>query len=392
MIRGIKLNGKGLDMPATHILRSGDISMLYEAGNLRYISAGGYEIIRMIYFAVRDKEWLTISPDLSEERIRKKRNGFEIGYKAHYRYNDIDFEAGISLTSTSPNRFILEMTGKANSTFLKNRIGFCILHPIINCAGHVCRITHPDNSSTLGLFPEEISPHQPFKGIRAMRWKINDSLKARLHFEGDVFETEDQRNWTDASYKTYGTPLDQPYPVEVTKGTSLSQSIEFSLEGECQDTKKKDEKIFFRVGKHMAGKMPDIGVSVSSRTQPLTVHEAGILKNIRFSHIRGELHLFGMHWEKQFEVLSGESIKASLPAEICLIFGDDPGAELAKFITLYHQSPIPVARIIVLSGNAKVTSTHLLSVVMPVLRREFPLYTSRDRYKLQFRPAKPFPS
>ncbi len=232
---------------------------------------------------------------------------------------------------------------------------------------HILTIVQPR-----GLFPVEISPHQPFKGIRAMHWKINNSLEARLHFEGDVFETEDQRNWTDASYKTYSTPLDQPYPVEVTKGTSLFQSIEFSLEGECQDTEKKDEKIFFRVGKHMAGKLPDIGVSVSSRTQPLTVHEAGILKNIRFSHIRGELHLFGMHWEKQFEILSGESIKASLPAEICLIFGDDPGAELAKFITLYHQSPIPVARIIVLSGNAKVTSTNLLSVVMPAIRREFP--------------------
>ena len=69
MIRSIKLNGKVPDMPATHILRSGDIRMLYEAGNLRYISAGGNEIIRMIYFAVRDKEWLTISPDISEEKI-----------------------------------------------------------------------------------------------------------------------------------------------------------------------------------------------------------------------------------------------------------------------------------------------------------------------------------
>jgi hypothetical protein len=372
VIQYIKLNGKAEAMPATRILHSGRISMLYEAGNLRCISAGGYEIIRMIYFAVRDKEWLTISPVISEERIRKKINGFEIGYKAHYRYKNIDFEAGISITTTLENRLILEMKGLANSTFMKNRIGFCILHPIINCAGHECRITHPDNSLTIGRFPEKISPHQLFKGIRAMHWKINDSLEARLFFEGDIFETEDQRNWTDASYKTYSTPLDQPYPVEVAKGTSLFQRIEFSLEVECQDTEKKDEKIFFRVRKQLAGKLPDIGVGVSSRTQPLTVHEAGILKNIRFSHIRGELHLFSMHWEKQFEDLSEESIKAALPAEICMIFGNDPGAELAKFLILYHQSPIPVARIIVLSGNAKVTPTNLLSVIIPAIRREFP--------------------
>jgi len=372
MIEDIKLNGKGESIPATHILCSGELSMLYEAGNLRYISAGGYEIIRMIYFAVRDKDWLTISPVIADERIRRKENGFEIRYKAHYKHNDIDFEAGILMTSTSANRLILEMKGNANSTFLKNRIGFCILHPIMNCAGHECRITHPDNSSTIGLFPEEISPHQPFKGIRAMHWKINDSLESRLYFEGDIFETEDQRNWTDASYKTYSTPLDQPYPVEVAIGTSLFQRIEFSLDGICPDTEKNDEKIFFRVGKQVAGKLPDIGVGVSSRTQPLTVHEAGILKNVRFSHIRGELHLFSMHWEKQYAVLSGESLRVAIPAEICLIFGNNPRDELAKFLSLYHQSPVPVARIIVLSGNAKATSTNLLSIVIPAIRMEFP--------------------
>jgi len=359
-------------MPATHILRSGDISMLYEAGNLRYISAGGYEIIRMIYFAVRDKEWLTISPDISDERIEKKEDGFEISYKALYRYKDINFEAFISITSSLANRFILEMKGHANSTFMKNRIGFCILHPIMNCAGHECIITHPDNSLTPGRFPEEISPHQPFKGIRTMNWKINDSLGARLNFEGDIFETEDQRNWTDASYKTYSTPLDQPYPVEVTKGTSLFQRIDFSLEGKCPDNDLKDEKIFFRVGNKVAGKLPDIGVGVSSRTKPLTGHEAAILKTIPFSHIRGELHLFSSQFEKQYAILTGESIKAALPAEICLFFGNDPQAELAKYIFLYHRSPIPVRRIIVFSGNAKVTENGLLSIVIPGIRREFP--------------------
>ena len=96
------------------------------------------------------------------------------------------------------------------------------------------------------------------------------------------------------------------------------------------------------------------------------------LKRYNFSHIRGELHLFSMHWKKQYEVLSGESIKAALPAEICLIFGNDPGAELAKFLNLFHQSPIPVARIIVLAGNANVTSTSLLSVVITAIRRAFP--------------------
>ncbi len=40
---------------------------------------------------------------------------------------------------------------------------------------------------------------------------------------------EDQRNWTDASFKTYCTPLEIPYPVEVAKGTKISQKIRISV-------------------------------------------------------------------------------------------------------------------------------------------------------------------
>ena len=230
MVRNIILNGKKEGLPASTLLASGDLSAVYEAGSLRYLRAGGIEIIRMVYFAVRDKDWLTVSPDISDEKIQKKKNGFEISYNACYRNNEIDFHAGISIVCSSDNRLILEMKGMANSTFLKNRIGFCILHPLLNCAGHDCEIIHPDGTSTKSKFPEEISPHQPFKGIRTMRWTITDSLKGKLSFEGDIFETEDQRNWTDASYKTYSTPLDQPYPVEIVKGTPLFQRVEFTLE------------------------------------------------------------------------------------------------------------------------------------------------------------------
>ena len=36
--------------------------------------------------------------------------------------------------------------------------------------------------------------------------------------EGDTFEMEDQRNWTDASYKTYVRPLALPWPYTLRAG------------------------------------------------------------------------------------------------------------------------------------------------------------------------------
>ena len=40
---------------------------------------------------------------------------------------------------------------------------------------------------------------------------------------------EDQRNWTDASYKTYSTPLDLPYSGYSGKGTIIKQSVTISI-------------------------------------------------------------------------------------------------------------------------------------------------------------------
>ena len=47
---------------------------------------------------------------------------------------------------------------------------------------------------------------------------------------GDVFEMEDQRNWSDASYKTYVRPLSLPWPYVMEQGVVNRQSVELSIE------------------------------------------------------------------------------------------------------------------------------------------------------------------
>ena len=49
--------------------------------------------------------------------------------------------------------------------------------------------------------------------------------------EGDTFEMEDQRNWTDASYKTYVRPLALPWPYTLAKGTVIEQAVRLSVHG-----------------------------------------------------------------------------------------------------------------------------------------------------------------
>ena len=62
-----------------------------------------------------------------------------------------------------------------------------------------------------------------------MAWSPAEGLEAAINFEGELFETEDQRNWLDASYKTYCTPLSIPFPVAVNVGDEVNQSLQLQV-------------------------------------------------------------------------------------------------------------------------------------------------------------------
>ena len=48
---------------------------------------------------------------------------------------------------------------------------------------------------------------------------------------GDTFEMEDQRNWTDASFKTYCRPLARPRPFALAPANTISQTLTITLSG-----------------------------------------------------------------------------------------------------------------------------------------------------------------
>src|ERR1700751_4960443 len=165
-----------------------------DTGFLRRISHGDLEIIRAIYGAVRDENWNTIEPRLKVQELRRERNRFRLSFDAQCKASGIDFWWTGSIEAEGA-RLNFRFEGEARSAFRKNRIGLCILHPIRECAGLSCMIRDLQGNWAKSSFPDKISPHQPFKNLRGLRWSLNDEVEAELHFSGDVFETEDQRNW-----------------------------------------------------------------------------------------------------------------------------------------------------------------------------------------------------
>ena len=173
---------------------------------VRYIKWQGVEVVRGIYAAVRDQVWGTVAPRVSNVVVTTEADAFRLRFDVDCKQGDIDF-AWNGVIEGAPRELRFEMQGDARSTFLRNRIGFCVLHPLAECAGKPCRVEKADGSTVNGAFPDFIAPHQPFKDMKLVSHAVMDGVMAEVRFSGDLFEMEDHRNWTDGNFKSYCTPL-----------------------------------------------------------------------------------------------------------------------------------------------------------------------------------------
>lgn len=210
--------------------RTGPFVVCYEKGFLRYLQYGNAEILRMVYFAFRDENWGTLPYELADQAIYVGESSFSVRYQC---FNVAEgrrvFRWNAEIVGSADGEITFTLEGTALETIRKNRAGFCIHHPVREVAGEPVEITTPDGAKYKGIFPANIAPDNPFRGISAMRWRCGDNWYS-LSFSGDVFETEDQRNWTDASFKTFCTPLDEPFPVELSTGQQIRQQVVFRPE------------------------------------------------------------------------------------------------------------------------------------------------------------------
>lgn len=213
-------------------LSAGPLRLDYDSGDLRAIRLGGLEIVRRIYVVFQDRNWTARPWIIEDETIESHDDGFDIALRARGTFDASPFTWSAEITGAADGTLRYTFDGDTAAPFLRNRLGLCVLHPMEGFAGRECTIMAPDGSVTPSAFPAEISPHQPFRDVRAMEYPGTPGSLVRVAFHGEVFETEDHRNWSDASYKTYCTPISLPFPAEVRPGEGIAQSVTVSLRGE----------------------------------------------------------------------------------------------------------------------------------------------------------------
>ncbi len=273
-------------------LRAGPLTMELDAEHafLRYIRLGPHEVLRGINAPIRDQNWATISPVVSNIQIASRNDSFEVSFDALCQAGEVDFLWKGMITGSPQGVIEFSFDGVAKSTFKRNRIGFCVLHAA-TAAGQPWLLKTADGKSIPGHFPQRVSPHQPAKNLQAISHQIAAGIQAQIDLRGDVFEMEDQRNWTDASFKTYCTPLEIPYPVEITAGTKIKQKVRISLTGDLApfDSPQTSE-VTLTAGERRTA-LPGIGLQVSSEVPELNSAQLDRLRRLSLDHLRVELSL-----------------------------------------------------------------------------------------------------
>jgi hypothetical protein len=243
-------------------------------------------------------------------------------------------------------------------------------------AGRACEITHADGSGEMSAFPDAISPHQPFLDIAAMTYPVGDAGRARIDFTGEVFETEDHRNWSDASYKTYCTPISLPFPVEVQPGDVVTQSVTLTLtavpltapaplpHGPVEISVDSDPR-----------PLPGIGVHLTDA--PWTPDEAAFLRSLHLDHVHADVDASGPDAVARIRAITERARDLGAHAFIALHSAEEPDPSLAEPLA---DAGDTLAGVWVIHPGEKVTSRATLDAWRSRLGPDLPWGCGTDLY------------
>ena len=275
----------GTDQPATppRLLRAGPLTAEFEAGNLRYIRFSGIEMIRAVSFVVRDKNWGTYEPAISDLEIEESEGRFRVAYSAVTKDAAQGFAYEAQITGSADGTLRFAAKGRALDPFLTNRTGFVVLHPA-SVSGKAATVTETTGRIFETTFPERIDPVQPMMNLRALRHAFAPGATVECRMEGDTFEMEDQRNWTDASYKSYVRPLALPWPYALARGEALDQSVTLTVSGGSPPAAQDEGIVRVEIGA-AAGVTPELGLGLDPDDAAAALANAERLRAVGASHL-----------------------------------------------------------------------------------------------------------
>lgn len=344
--RAIALCGTVQPDVVGRILTAGPISVEFDNGQLRYLRMNGVEVLRVLAFLVRDENWGTYVPALSKLKIDQRKDSFSVSYHAVCKRDQQELAFDIEIEGGADGSLDFRGIAVPKTDFLTARTGFVVLHPLTGTVGNAVELEHVDGSVERATFPREVNPVQPFLNLRAMTHEALPGVKATVRFEGDTWETEDHRNWTDASFKTYVRPLALPWPYTLKAGEVVKQSVKVSFSGAVPKGRKAGAAKAIDVTLGAAGRatVPPVGLGLPAEEIDATIARLALLKNAAPRLLIGQIDPRKGHGLKElygYRLLS-EQCGAELMLEVIVASLDAYAEEFKRLAASANQAGVKI--------------------------------------------------
>ena len=355
-------------------LQAGPLSLQYSDGSLWNIRLGEEEAVRRIYLVFQDINWTSRPFEILEENWNIADDHFSAELQVRGSKDAENFEASLKIVGTPAGEIKYAFSGSTSADFMRNRLGLCLLHPIADLSGKPCKLSLSGGTKIISAFPKDISPSQPFKNLSGISHALNNGQTFEVKFKGEVFETEDHRNWSDASYKTYCTPIELPFPVSVSKGEQVEQEINISISGSVSRTEKPiKRKITVSVSEKEVS-LPDLGLNIAKDFSEVDHNE---FSQLGINHLRLNLDLEDFS-ELDFSRAIGLAKQLNLKLDLALkaaTVGD-----LTDFIKSSHELISEVRNLLIFSKSHKVTPEEFIAAARELLGAAQSISAGTDLY------------
>lgn len=347
-----RLTGRDHPRPAPLKLRAGPVTALLDGADLRHVRAGGVELVQRVYVAVRDGPWNTIPATFDDWHQDIGPDRFRISFRASHRHEAIAFEWVGVIDGGADGVIRYTMDGVCRGVFAYSKIGFNVHHALDGSVGRPYLAATADGPLA-GVLPDAIAPQRIVDGTLSGMFapyseiaiEVVHGLEAVISLDGDLLELQDHRNWTDANFKSYGTPLALGFPFDSTDGQRIHQALTIAARGVIPEVALAADPVI-RLAPSAGGPLPAIGLGSPGYDAVWSSRERALLREVRPAHLRVDLALRDDGWRTAVWRAMAEAVSLGAALELALSVDATQGEALEALAKELRRGG-PVARVLV---------------------------------------------
>ncbi len=383
-------------------LRAGPVRAVFTDGDLRQVCHGDTELARRIYVAIRDLDWNTLPGVISDLEITDRGDSFAIRFTRRHQAGDLDYEWHAEIDGDSGGTIRYRMRGAALSAFSYAKMGICVHHPTEGYAGRPYRGSTPGGEVS-GTLPDAIGPQVHledgtdlplFEPVSSLDITHASGGVASFEFTGDLWEMEDQRNWTDASYKSASTPASLGYHHEAAPGQQLDQQVVIRAPGFPADgasAGRVNGPLTIEIGAADGPVFPPVGLRCAEPGAVWSDRGRSALRVIGPAHLRADVDLANESAGSDLAAAADRARELGCGLELALFLpaGRDAAtlqAALARLRAGVAAARPPLRRVLAFSAAEESSSAGTVAVIRAALNKAgeaaVPVI-SRDEHLLQ---------